>query len=81
MEYAGACHVLISGYPHLSHARCVPRLTLSVAGIFKELLTFVLAWLLLPGNELSVINGVGLAVSLVGISYYNLLKYRSVCTL
>ncbi len=49
--------------------------TLSVAGMFKEVFTITVA-VLLKGEPLSPLNMVGLAVSLVGIGYYNVLKYR-----
>ncbi|SNX86675.1 related to YMD8 - putative nucleotide sugar transporter [Melanopsichium pennsylvanicum] len=49
--------------------------TLSVAGIFKEVLTIALASSVF-GDELTPINITGLCVTLVGIGLYNFLKYR-----
>lgn len=49
--------------------------TLSVAGIFKEVLTIVLASSVF-GDELTPINVTGLCITLVGIASYNYLKYR-----
>lgn len=49
--------------------------TLSVAGMFKEVCTITIA-VLVAGETLSPLNVGGLAVSLVGIAYYNILKYR-----
>lgn len=49
--------------------------TLSVAGIFKEVLTIALASSVF-GDELTPINVTGLCVTLFGIGLYNFLKYR-----
>lgn len=49
--------------------------TLSVAGIFKEVLTIALASSVF-GDELTPINVTGLCITLVGIGLYNWLKYR-----
>lgn len=49
--------------------------TLSVAGIFKEVLTIALASSVF-GDELTPINVTGLCITLVGIGMYNFLKYR-----
>lgn len=49
--------------------------TLSVAGIFKEVLTIALASSVF-GDELTPINVTGLCITLLGIGMYNLLKYR-----
>lgn len=49
--------------------------TLSVAGIFKEVLTIALASIVF-GDELTPINITGLCITLLGISMYNYLKYR-----
>lgn len=50
-------------------------LTLSIAGVFKELVTMVLAAAVVKGNELSTLNLLGLFVSLAGIGLYNYTKY------
>jgi solute carrier family 35 protein C2 len=47
---------------------------LSVAGIVKEILTILLAVLLVPGDSLTLLNILGLLVSLSGIAYYNYVK-------
>lgn len=49
--------------------------TLSVAGIFKEVLTIALASSVF-GDELTPINITGLCITLFGIGLYNYLKYR-----
>ncbi|SJX65560.1 related to YMD8-putative nucleotide sugar transporter [Sporisorium reilianum f. sp. reilianum] len=49
--------------------------TLSVAGIFKEVLTIALASSVF-GDELTPINVTGLCITLLGIALYNWLKYR-----
>lgn len=49
--------------------------TLSVAGIFKEVLTIALASSVF-GDELTPINISGLCITLLGIGLYNYLKYR-----
>ncbi|EST08311.1 Triose-phosphate transporter domain protein [Kalmanozyma brasiliensis GHG001] len=49
--------------------------TLSVAGIFKEVLTIALASSVF-GDELTPINVTGLCITLLGIGMYNFLKYR-----
>eukprot|EP01135_Chromosphaera_perkinsii_P001396 Nk52_evm13s166 gene=Nk52_evmTU13s166 len=49
--------------------------TMSVAGIFKEICTIVLAVVFL-GERLSVLNVLGLIISLVGISSYNAYKFH-----
>ncbi|SPO39590.1 related to YMD8 - putative nucleotide sugar transporter [Pseudozyma flocculosa] len=49
--------------------------TLSVAGIFKEVLTIMIASTIF-GDELTPINITGLCIALVGIGLYNYLKYR-----
>jgi hypothetical protein len=51
-------------------------LTLTVAGVFKELVTLLLAASTVKGNELTGINLLGLFVSLLGIGGYNYIKYR-----
>lgn len=50
-------------------------LALSVAGIFKEVCTIVLAVLVMPDDHLTGLNVLGLVVSIIGIMYYNYLKY------
>eukprot|EP00051_Salpingoeca_urceolata_P029966 m.491581 g.491581 ORF g.491581 m.491581 type:complete len:373 (-) comp30349_c0_seq1:147-1265(-) len=49
--------------------------TLSVAGIFKELCTIALSVMILPDSHLSKLNVAGLSLSLVGIAGYNYIKY------
>ncbi|GAC97721.1 permease of the drug/metabolite transporter [Pseudozyma hubeiensis SY62] len=49
--------------------------TLSVAGIFKEVLTIALASSVF-GDELTPINVTGLCITILGIALYNYLKYR-----
>lgn len=49
--------------------------TLSVAGIFKEVLTIALASSVF-GDELTPINVTGLCITILGIALYNFLKYR-----
>jgi len=50
-------------------------MTLSVAGIFKEIATILLSSSVF-GDELTPINVTGLCVALTGIGLYNYLKYR-----
>ncbi len=50
--------------------------TLSVAGIFKEVLTVILASAIF-GDELTPINISGLCITLFGIGLYNWLRYRN----
>jgi solute carrier family 35 protein C2 len=50
--------------------------TLSIAGIAKELVTVGIAAMFVEGNKLSGINIVGLLVSVCGIAYYNYIKYE-----
>lgn len=50
-------------------------MTLSVAGIFKEVSTILLSSSVF-GDELTPINVTGLCVALLGIALYNYLKYR-----
>jgi len=52
------------------------RLALSIAGIAKEILTILIAVILVPGNDLTPLNVLGLAVSICGIIYYNYIKQR-----
>ena len=49
-------------------------LTLSIAGVFKEVLTVATSAVLL-GDRLSVGNAVGLALCLTGIAGYHLLRH------
>jgi len=51
-------------------------LTLSVAGIAKELVTIGFAAALVQGNGLSAINVLGLLISISGIVLYNYVKYK-----
>ncbi|CDK26812.1 unnamed protein product [Kuraishia capsulata CBS 1993] len=57
----------LSEFILLSHASL---LTLSIAGIFKELLTILLGFLIF-GDKLSLINIFGLAITLGDIMWYN----------
>ncbi|KNE02607.2 hypothetical protein QG37_00421 [Candidozyma auris] len=50
-------------------------LTLSIAGIFKELLTIMLGSLLF-GDRLSLINCVGLVITFLDILWYNYYRYQ-----
>jgi hypothetical protein len=50
-------------------------MTLSVAGIFKEIATILLSSSVF-GDELTPINVTGLCIALTGIGLYNYLKYR-----
>lgn len=50
-------------------------LTLSIAGIFKELLTIMLG-LILFGDRLSVINCVGLVITFLDILWYNYYRFQ-----
>ncbi|KDN52570.1 TPT-domain-containing protein [Tilletiaria anomala UBC 951] len=49
--------------------------TLSVAGIFKEVLTVIVASTIF-GDELTPINITGLCITLIGIGLYNWLRFR-----
>lgn len=51
-----------------------PVLTLSIAGIFKELLTIILGTIIF-GDTLSLINGLGLAITFLDILWYNYFRY------
>ncbi|ESN90307.1 hypothetical protein HELRODRAFT_165959 [Helobdella robusta] len=50
-------------------------LTLSIAGIFKEVLTLLLA-AFINGDEMSLVNAVGLLMCLAGIVLHVLFKYK-----
>jgi hypothetical protein len=52
-------------------------LTLMVAGICKEILT-VLAAIAVFGEHLGAVNGLGLAVTVLGVALFNLYKYSKV---
>lgn len=54
----------------------VPSLTFSVAGIVKEIVTILAAVLIMPGEGLTLLNALGLGVSIAGIVYYNIIKLR-----
>ncbi|CAD6889817.1 unnamed protein product [Tilletia caries] len=63
---------------HLSEFALIQRtsvVTLSVAGIFKEVSTIILASTIF-GDELTPINVTGLCITILGIVLYNWLKYR-----
>ncbi len=76
-DAALACSsVLLAFGLHLSEMRVVQLssgLTLSVAGIFKEVLT-VLSSCLLLGERLTPYNSVGLSLCLLGIAQYHRIK-------
>jgi len=55
--------------------RATSGLTLSVAGIFKEVLT-ICASILILGEELSLVNTLGLGVTLLGVVAYNVLMMK-----
>ncbi|GME95232.1 unnamed protein product [[Candida] boidinii] len=50
-------------------------LTLSIAGIFKELLTIFMGWLVF-GDKLSFINIIGLTITLGDIIWYNFYRFE-----
>lgn len=50
-------------------------LTLSIAGIFKELLTLLVAALYF-GDEMSIVNGIGLIITLCAIISYNVYRFK-----
>lgn len=50
-------------------------MTLSVAGIFKEILTIMISSTVF-GDELTPINVTGLCIAILGIAFYNIYKYR-----
>ncbi|TID29018.1 hypothetical protein CANINC_002166 [Pichia inconspicua] len=50
-------------------------LTLSIAGIFKELLTIFVSWIVF-GDKLSSLNIVGLAVTFADIVWYNIYRFE-----
>ncbi|KAG7925982.1 hypothetical protein KL925_003744 [Ogataea polymorpha] len=52
-------------------------LTLSIAGIFKELLTIFTSWLLF-GDKLTFVNLVGLAITLADIVWYNFYRFDEI---
>lgn len=52
-------------------------LTLMVAGICKEILT-VLAAIVVFGERLGAVNGLGLGVTIVGVIMFNIYKYQKV---
>ncbi|KAK0550325.1 hypothetical protein OC846_003710 [Tilletia horrida] len=63
---------------HLSEFALIQRtsvVTLSVAGIFKEVSTIILASTIF-GDELTPINVTGLCITILGIALYNWLKYQ-----
>ncbi|KXI83701.1 UNVERIFIED_CONTAM: hypothetical protein ACS92_05525 [Bacillus cereus] len=52
-------------------------LTLSIAGIFKELLTIFTSWLLF-GDKLTFVNLVGLAITRADIVWYNFYRFDEI---
>ncbi|VEU20362.1 DEKNAAC101086 [Brettanomyces naardenensis] len=67
-----AFFMTLSEYVLLQYATL---LTLSITGIFKELLTIFASWVVF-GDSLSVINIVGLAITLVDIICYNIYRFQ-----
>ncbi|KAJ1656210.1 hypothetical protein IWQ61_004185 [Dispira simplex] len=73
---------VLGGFLALATIMCEFRLiqltstvTLSVCGISKEILMITLS-ILLFGDEMTVVNVTGLVISITGILYYNLDKWR-----
>ncbi|GMF61408.1 unnamed protein product [[Candida] boidinii] len=52
-----------------------PLLTLSIAGIFRELITIFLGWLVF-GDQLNWINGLGILVTLGDLIWYNFYRWE-----
>ena len=49
-----------------------------MGGIFKEVATISVAILFFGEHSLSMLNLLGLSVSILGIAYFNYIKYRCV---
>jgi solute carrier family 35 protein C2 len=67
-----AFFMTISEYVLLQYASL---LTLSIAGIFKELLTIFLSWVIF-GDELSLVNIIGLIITFADIIWYNIYRFE-----
>lgn len=67
-----AFFMTISEYVLLQYASL---LTLSIAGIFKELLTIFVSWVVF-GDRLSFINIIGLCVTFADIIWYNIYRFE-----
>lgn len=52
----------------------IQLLTLSIAGIAKEIITIATSAAVF-GDKLSVVNGVGLTITIINIIYYNYFRY------
>lgn len=72
----GACLAFLLTISEFLLVEYAGSLTMTVAGVFKELVTLVLAAATVSGNQLSALNVLGLCVSLLGIGGYNYIKYR-----
>ena len=78
-EYFLVTHTSACVHPSHRITYNILRLTLSIGGIFKEIATISVAILLFGEHMLSSLNLLGLSVSIAGIAYYNVVKYRYVC--
>ncbi|ODQ48796.1 hypothetical protein PICMEDRAFT_27647, partial [Pichia membranifaciens NRRL Y-2026] len=67
-----AFFMTLSEYVLLQYASL---LTLSIAGIFKELLTIFVSWVVF-GDELSFINIIGLSITFADIVWYNVYRFQ-----
>ena len=74
---AGSCIAFGLVMSEFLLVRTTSSVTLSVAGICKEIFTILLA-VLVSGEHLTLLNVAGLVVSIIGIIYYNVLKLRGV---
>ncbi|KAM9371984.1 LOW QUALITY PROTEIN: solute carrier family 35 member C2 [Phaethornis superciliosus] len=69
--FLGGILAFVLGFERLLVSR-TPNLTLSIAGIFKEIILFLTMCLL--GDHLSLLNWLGFAICLSGISLHGILK-------
>ncbi|KAG0672049.1 Triose-phosphate Transporter, partial [Pichia californica] len=67
-----AFFMTLSEYVLLQHASL---LTLSIAGIFKELLTIFVSWVIFD-DKLSFINIIGLVITFADIIWYNIYRFQ-----
>lgn len=67
-----AFFMTLSEYVLLQYASL---LTLSIAGIFKELLTIFVSWVVF-GDKLSFINIIGLTITFADIIWYNIYRFQ-----
>lgn len=72
----GACLAFCLTLSEFLLVKYAGSLTLSVAGVMKELVTMLIAAAAVKGNELSGLNLLGLFVSITGIGAYNYIKYQ-----